>query len=50
MPVHSALTANAIEGDRQKCLDAGMNGCISRPMRPQQLSGAIRKWNTPNGA
>jgi len=32
-----ALTANAIEGDKQKCLDAGMNAYISKPFEPNEL-------------
>ena len=37
-----ALTANALEGDRQRCLDAGMNHYISKPIKRDELLEAIR--------
>jgi two-component system, sensor histidine kinase len=36
-----ALTANAMMEDRRRCLEAGMNGFISKPMRLEQLRQAI---------
>jgi PAS domain S-box-containing protein len=38
-----ALTANAMEGDRQKCLDAGMDDYVSKPMKREQIAEAIRR-------
>lgn len=38
------LTANAMEGDRQKCLDAGMDDYMSKPVRLETLAEMIQKW------
>ena len=39
-----ALTANAMDGDREKCLEAGMDDYVSKPVRTQVLSHMIEKW------
>jgi two-component system sensor histidine kinase/response regulator len=42
-----AMTANAMEGDRQRCLDAGMNDHIAKPIDPDDLFGKLLKWVVP---
>jgi PAS domain S-box-containing protein len=39
-----AMTANAMQGDREKCLEAGMNDYVSKPIIPRALAEALDKW------
>src|SRR5206468_9433690 len=36
-----ALTAHAMKGDRERCLEAGMDAYISKPLRPRELLGVL---------
>ena len=38
-----ALTANAMQGDRDRCLAAGMDGYVTKPIQRAQLFRAIRE-------
>jgi signal transduction histidine kinase/ActR/RegA family two-component response regulator len=39
-----ALTANALEGDRERCLAAGMNDYLTKPLKRERLRTAIEQW------
>ena len=39
-----AMTANVMKGDRQKCLDAGMNDHIGKPLNIKDLEKMLSKW------
>ncbi len=39
-----AMTASAMPGDRERCLAAGMNDYVTKPVSPQSLAEALDKW------
>jgi len=39
-----AMTANAMQGDREKCLEAGMNDYVPKPVSPKALERALHRW------
>jgi signal transduction histidine kinase/CheY-like chemotaxis protein/HPt (histidine-containing phosphotransfer) domain-containing protein len=39
-----AMTANAMVGDRERCLEAGMDGYLTKPVRPDELTAAVSQW------
>ncbi len=42
-----AMTANAMAGDRERCLEAGMNDHVPKPINPKDMYGALAKWVAP---
>jgi len=39
-----AMTANTMQGDREKCLESGMNDHIAKPINPAQVHQALQQW------
>jgi CheY-like chemotaxis protein len=47
-----AMTANALKGDRERCLDAGMDDYVAKPLDPNVLFATLERWgsNVATGA
>jgi CheY-like chemotaxis protein len=39
-----AMTASAMKGDRERCLEAGMDDYVTKPVTPETLEAALRRW------
>ena len=45
-----ALTANAMDGAAAECMRAGMDGYLTKPLRPAELIAAIDTWGPPSAS
>jgi PAS domain S-box-containing protein len=45
-----AMTANAMAGDREQCLEAGMNDHVAKPIDPELLFATLMRWIAPSQA
>ena len=39
-----AMTANAMKGDKEKCISAGMDDYISKPVDPNKIQAKLNQW------
>ncbi|MEA3396675.1 MAG: response regulator, partial [Chloroflexota bacterium] len=45
-----AMTAHTMQGDKEKCLEAGMDDYVTKPVSPRVLAEALDKWLPKDGA
>jgi CheY-like chemotaxis protein len=39
-----AMTANAMQGDEEKCIDAGMDDYLTKPIKPMSVLEKLKRW------
>jgi CheY-like chemotaxis protein len=44
LPLIIAMTANAMAGDREKCIESGMNDYVTKPINSEQIHKKISQW------
>jgi CheY-like chemotaxis protein/HPt (histidine-containing phosphotransfer) domain-containing protein len=45
-----AMTAHAMQGDREKCIASGMDDYLAKPIRPTDVRSMIERWASPKNA
>lgn len=43
-----AMTANAMDGDRSRCLNVGMDDYLAKPLNSVEMKAALEKWILPS--